>query len=80
MLGRLRRALFEDVRFRPDLPDHETDRYREANRLAARYCQALERRFDLPAHDPALVRELRRFYRMPRETKLRHIERGAHPR
>jgi hypothetical protein len=80
MLERLHRALFEDVRFRPELSTHEADRYREANRLAARYCRALKRRFDLPAHEPALVRELRRFYRMPREIKVRHIERGARPR
>jgi hypothetical protein len=73
----LRRALFEDIRFRSSLGEEERQRYREANRLAARYCHMLEARYKLDADDPALMRELRRFYRMPRESKFHHIETGA---
>ncbi len=68
------RALFEDVRFREGLDETARQRYYEANRLAARYCRTLESRYDLVPGDPALFRELRRFYRMAKPEKLRRIE------
>jgi hypothetical protein len=77
---RLRRALFEEVRFRPGLAPDALHRYREANRLAARYCGALDERFELPVESAALTTELRRFYRLPREAKVRHIEAGGRRR
>lgn len=73
-LRRLWRGLFEDVRLRSDLPAEERHRYREANRLAGHYCARLAR---LPGLHPGrndLRAELRRFYRMPRGQKVRHIE------
>ncbi len=45
-------------------------RYRTAHLSAQRYCRGLERRFPLRADTPALLSELRRFYRAPREEKL----------
>ena len=71
---RLWRALFEEIRFRRDLDEHQRARYHESNRLGARYCLDLERRFRLDLGDADLVRELRRFYRLPRADKVRHIE------
>lgn len=70
----LRQALFEKVYYRPHLPNSVRERYEIANRLAARYCQMLDLRFGMILDDPALSRELRRFYRMPKEEKLRYIE------
>ena len=72
----LLRALFENVAFRPQLPEVERQRYYEANRLASRYCQRLVRRHALERGEPTLMRELRRFYRMPQEEKIRRIEAG----
>jgi hypothetical protein len=45
-------------------------RYRTAHRSAQRYCRGLERRYPLRADTPALLSELRRFYRASREEKL----------
>ena len=70
----LRRALFQDCRFRTDLQSHSRHRYHEANRLAALYCRTLEVCFDLVPHDPNLHRELRRFQRLPKPDKIYHIE------
>ncbi len=46
-------------------------RYELAHRTARRYCRALSRRFPRRADTPALLSELRRFYRAPAEAKLR---------
>jgi hypothetical protein len=70
----IRRVLFEGMRLRDGLEETVRQRYYEANRLAARYCQTLERRYDVVPEDPALFRELRRFYRMSKPDKIRHIE------
>ncbi len=72
----LLRALFERVAFRPELPEAERQRYHEANRLASRYCQRLVRQHGLNRGDATLMRELRRFYRMPQNEKIRRIEAG----
>jgi hypothetical protein len=74
LLSPLRRALFEQVGFRPDLGPELQQRYYEANRLAGRYCRVLERRYERAPAAPELVRELRRFYRMPKQDKIRYIE------
>lgn len=70
----LRRILFEAIGFRDGLSAAQRERYQEANRLAARYCETLQRHFPLAPEDPGLRRELRRFYRMPQRAKIRHIE------
>ncbi|MDJ0892311.1 MAG: hypothetical protein QNK18_14120 [Gammaproteobacteria bacterium] len=72
----LLRALFERVAFRPELREAERQRYHEANRLASRYCQRLVRQHGLNRGDATLMRELRRFYRMPQNEKIRRIEAG----
>jgi hypothetical protein len=65
----LRRRLFERFDFHEDLDDEELDRYKVANRAAHRYSVKLEKL----AHERRigeLLRELRRFYRLPLGGKL----------
>jgi hypothetical protein len=66
--------LFDRVAFDPRLDAHQFDRYRTAHRSAAQYCRRLERRFvrNGEARIEALVRELRKFYRLGCTAKLRH--------
>jgi hypothetical protein len=71
----LRRRLYGDVHFAADLDGDERDRYRTANQEARRYAEALERRFVRQLAVPALLVELRRFYRMGLADKLGHIAR-----
>jgi hypothetical protein len=66
--------LFDRVSFDASLKPEQYDRYRTAHRCAARYCRRLERRYVRrgEARIEALVRELRRFYRLGAAGKLRH--------
>lgn len=66
--------LFERARFLPQLADAERTRYEEAHRCAARFCRRLEERFlrRRRAQPEALLAELRRFYRLGSQSKLRH--------
>ncbi|MDP8985226.1 MAG: hypothetical protein M3N97_09300 [Pseudomonadota bacterium] len=66
--------LFDHVSFDARLEPEQYDRYRTAHRCAARYCRGLERRFVQrgEARIEALLRELRKFYRLGSTAKLRH--------
>lgn len=66
--------LFDRVGFDVRLEPEQYDRYRTAHRCAAHYCRRLERRFVRrgEARIEALVRELRKFYRLGSAAKLRH--------
>lgn len=66
--------LFDRVSFDARLQPEQYDRYRTAHRCAAQYCRRLERRFVErgEARIEALVRELRKFYRLGSAAKLRH--------
>jgi hypothetical protein len=66
--------LFDRVGFDARLAPEEYDRYRTANRCAANYCRRLESRFVSrgQAQVEALVRELRKFYRLGCTAKLRY--------
>jgi hypothetical protein len=66
--------LFDRVSFDARLEPEQYHRYQTANRCAARYCRGLERRFVQrgQARIEALVRELRKFYRLGSTAKLRH--------
>jgi len=66
--------LFDRVSFDVRLEPDQYHRYRTAHRCAAHYCRGLEQRFVRrgEAHIEALVRELRRFYRLGSTAKLRH--------
>jgi hypothetical protein len=66
--------LFDRVSFDARLDAHQYERYRTAHRCAARFCRELERRFVNRgvARIEALVRELRKFYRLGSAQKLRY--------
>jgi hypothetical protein len=79
----LHRALFERPRLDPRLSAARAALYRAASRYAARFCVGLERRLARSrraageGHEPEVLAELRRFYRLTSLRKLAHIERGA---
>ena len=66
--------LFDRVNFDAALEPEQYDRYRTANRFAANFCKRLESRFVGRAGTKveALVRELRKFYRLGTAAKLRY--------
>jgi hypothetical protein len=66
--------LFDRVSFDARLEPDQYQRYRTAHRCAAHYCRRLERRFVSrgQARIEALVRELRKFYRLGSAAKLQH--------
>jgi len=66
--------LFDRVNFDARLAPEQYHRYRTAHRCAAQYCRRLERRFVQrgEARIEALVRELRKFYRLGSTAKLAH--------
>lgn len=72
---RLRHWLFEQCHFDEALAAPEAQRYREANRYAAKYCYQLEQRY-LRTEAPAgsLIEDLRVFYRLGLQDKIRRIE------
>ncbi|HEY6482742.1 MAG TPA: hypothetical protein VIY54_04375 [Steroidobacteraceae bacterium] len=75
----LLRLLFERTRIEPQLAHGREDLYREASRLALRFCRRLEQSL-LGARgrsQDAVLAELRRFYRLTNARKVAHIERTA---
>jgi hypothetical protein len=66
--------LFDRVSFDARLEAEQAERYQTAHRCAARYCRRLERTFVNRgvARIEALVRELRKFYRLGASAKLSH--------
>ena len=73
----LRRRLFGDVEYEPDLDSDEHARYRAANDNAHRYAAWLEATFVEPRRIPEMLAELRRFYRQSLASKLATIARAA---
>lgn len=66
--------LFDRVAFDARLEPEQFDRYRTAHRCAANFCRRLERRFVSrgSAKVEAMVRELRKFYRLGSAAKLNY--------
>jgi hypothetical protein len=65
--------LFDSPTLAAELADDERERYRRANRYAAKYCRRLVP--TLAGDDEAAAqRELRRFYRLSQSSKLAHID------
>lgn len=66
--------LFDRVCFDARLEQDQFERYRTAHSVAAQFCRRLERRFVNRgvARIEALVRELRKFYRLGNREKLRY--------
>lgn len=75
----LHHVLFERARVDPALAGERIGLYRRADAYAARFCRRLARglRHAGSAAHAAAIAELRRFYRMSREGKLRYIEGAA---
>ena len=73
----LRRRLFGDAAYEPDLDHDEHARYRAANDNAQRYAAWLEQAFVVPRKIPEMLGELRRFYRQGLAGKLSTIARAA---
>jgi hypothetical protein len=78
----LRRVLFARARLDPRLAAGRADMYREASRYAEKFCRRLEHTLGRAAtrqadraHDPAVLAELRRFYRLTHARKRALIER-----
>ncbi len=67
----LRSNLFESVRFADAEDSDEGERYRVANELANRFVRRLEREYVAARRFAAMRDELRTFYRMGQEAKLR---------
>jgi hypothetical protein len=65
--------LFDSPTLAAELDDRERERYRRANRYAAKYCRRLEPALARDDEAPA-QRELRRFYRLSQTSKLAHID------
>jgi hypothetical protein len=68
--------LFDRVSFDARLEQEQYDRYRTAHRCAANFCRRLERRFVQrgEARIEALLRELRKFYRLGSTAKLAYAQ------
>jgi hypothetical protein len=66
--------LFDRVSFDERLEPEQAERYQTAHRCAARYCRRLEHTFVNRgvARIEALLRELRKFYRLGANAKLNH--------
>jgi len=68
--GRDPLAHFHDFEFDRRLDEATRQRYEVAHSAGHRYCRALDARFPRRWHLPALLTELRRFYRAPSDAKL----------
>jgi hypothetical protein len=66
--------LFTLPRLRDGLDAVAAERYEHANHYAARYCNQLWPQIRSHCVSEDVRNELRRFYRLPRELKIRHIE------
>ena len=71
------RRLFDEPRFDENLNPMELSRYRNASLYAARFCRSLEARFAGSTFLPAILGELRTFYRLPQPDKVGHIQAAA---
>lgn len=69
---------FTDVSYVLDGDCANGQRYREANHYAAKYCRGLNRRYPAQHEQPTFINELRRFYRLSQNGKIRSIERATH--
>ena len=67
-------ALFEGVQFDVSGGVLREQRYRAANRYAGKYCRHLNQRFPGQHREASFMNEIRRFYRLPQQQKIRSID------
>jgi hypothetical protein len=70
----LHEILFDRIKFRDDLTEQNLERYRDANHYAAKYCRSLRSNFPDSHGESCFRNELRRFYRLTQNEKIRRIE------
>ena len=70
--------LFDAAQFRQDLTPNVAKRYREASHYAGKYCRSLKAEFPTQHHRKDFLTEIRRFYRLPQNEKVRRIEGARH--
>ena len=73
----LRRRLFSEFEYEPDLDHDEQARYRAANDNALKYTGYLEQQYVTRRRIPEMLAELRQFYRLGLAAKLSSIARAA---
>jgi len=74
----LQNWLFEKNGFDEMLTENELERYKQANYYAAKYCMSLQQQYKPRDLNNDLLKELRRFYRLVQEDKIRYINRRLH--
>lgn len=70
--------LFDAARFRSELKPNVASRYRDANHYAGKYCRTLKSEFPDQHRQKDFITEVRRFYRLPQNEKVRRIEAASH--
>lgn len=73
----MHRRLFDRYRYQGGMSRQLRERYKTANRFAAKYCRKLEKEYIHPRRTSAMLNELRRFCRKSQREKIHAIERGA---
>jgi hypothetical protein len=66
--------LFDTVQYRQELTPILTHRYGEANHYAGKYCRSLKSEFPEQHQQQDFLTEVRRFYRLTQNEKVRRIE------
>lgn len=69
--------LFEQYLYHSGMSRRLRERYRSANRFAAKYCHRLDRDFLRPGRTDEMLAELRRFCRKTQREKIHAIEQGT---
>ena len=69
--------LFDDPVFDEALDEESLKRYRDANYYAGKYCSQIESHYFRQRRAGNLMNELRRFYRLPQQHKIKRIESAA---
>lgn len=73
----MHRHLFEQYLYQSGMSRQLRERYKSANRFAAKYCNRLEKEYIRPGRTGPMLNELRRFCRKTQGEKIRAIEHDA---
>lgn len=71
----MHRRLFEHYLYQRGMSRQLRERYKSANRFAAKYCRKLEKEYIRPGRTSEMLNELRRFCRKSQREKIHAIER-----
>jgi len=69
----IKKKLFEDSVLNQDLLSEERERYRDANRMAMKYCHYLESNYLKKNDITSLLKDIRYFYRLGQNGKISYI-------